>query len=141
MVRGILRLNGHWVQGPTPAAPRVAVRILDPRRARSIELAQYRTKTEYRMLTKISPAAAAIVMIAIITALLMLHRLGDADVCTGNEAVEGVFVQQMVEHNHLLFPLHNAKGPIYKPPLFPWPAGAIHCPARLPQVTPATLRT
>src|SRR5260370_5714980 len=140
MVRGILRLNGHWVQGSTPAAPRVAVRILDPRRARSIELAQYRTKTEYRMLTKISPAAAAIVMIAIITALLMLHRLGDADVCTGNEAVEGVFVQQMVEHNHLLFPLENGKVPMYKPPLFHWTAVAIDRIAGIRKVTSANLR-
>src|SRR5258708_36606005 len=112
MVRGILRLNAHWGQGSTPAAPRVAVRILDPRRARSIELAQYRTKTEYRMLTKISPAAAAIVMIAIITALLMLHRLGDADVCTGNEAVEGVFRPQVGQQNPLLFPLEHGNHPL-----------------------------
>ena len=92
------------------------------------------------MLTKISPTTAAIIAIAVITAILMLHRLGDSDVCTGNEAVEGVFVQQMVEHNHLLFPLENNAVPMYKPPLFHWTAVAIDRLAGIRKVTPFNLR-
>jgi 4-amino-4-deoxy-L-arabinose transferase-like glycosyltransferase len=92
------------------------------------------------MLAKISPTAVAIIAIAIITAILMLHRLGDSDVCTGNEAVEGVFVQQMVEHNHLLFPLENNAVPMYKPPLFHWTAVAIDRLAGIRKVTPFNLR-
>jgi 4-amino-4-deoxy-L-arabinose transferase-like glycosyltransferase len=92
------------------------------------------------MLAKISPTAVAIIAIAIITAILMLHRLGDSDVCTGNEAVEGVFVQQMVEHNHLLFPLENNSVPMYKPPLFHWTAVAIDRLAGIREVTPLNLR-
>jgi 4-amino-4-deoxy-L-arabinose transferase-like glycosyltransferase len=86
------------------------------------------------------PAAAAVVAIAILTALLMLHRLGDADVCTGNEAVEGVFMQQMVERGHLLFPVENGKIPMYKPPLFHWTAVAIDRIAGIRKVTAANLR-
>ncbi len=83
---------------------------------------------------------AAIIAIAIITAALMLHHLGAADICTGNEAVEGVFVQQMVEHGQLLFPLENGKVPMYKPPLFHWTAVAIDRIADIHKVTAATLR-
>src|SRR5271155_818441 len=83
---------------------------------------------------------AAIIAIAIITATLMLHHLGDADVCTGNEAVEAVFVQDMVEHNHLLFPLENGKTPMYKPPLFHWTAVAIDRIAGIRHVSAANLR-
>jgi 4-amino-4-deoxy-L-arabinose transferase-like glycosyltransferase len=92
------------------------------------------------MRSKMPPAAAAIIAIAIVTALLMLHRLGDADVCTGNEAVEGVFVQQMVEHGHLLFPVENGAIPMYKPPLFHWTAVAIDRIAGIRKVTAANLR-
>jgi 4-amino-4-deoxy-L-arabinose transferase-like glycosyltransferase len=89
---------------------------------------------------KMPPAVATIIAIAIVTALLMLHRLGDADVCTGNEAVEGVFVQQMVEHGHLLFPVENGKIPMYKPPLFHWTAVAIDRIAGIRKVTARNLR-
>jgi len=92
------------------------------------------------MLAKMPPAVATIIAIAIVTALLMLHRLGDADVCTGNEAVEGVFVQQMVEHGHLLFPVENGKVPMYKPPLFHWTAVAIDRIAGIRKVTARNLR-
>ena len=68
---------------------------------------------------------AAIVVIACITFALTTYRLGVRDVCSGNEAVEGVFVQQMVEHGKLLFPLENGRVPMYKPPLFHWTATAI----------------
>jgi 4-amino-4-deoxy-L-arabinose transferase-like glycosyltransferase len=82
-------------------------------------------------------ACAAIVGIA---AVLTLHRLGAADVCGVNEAVEGVFVQQMVEHDALLFPLENGRSPMYKPPLFHWTATAIDRLAGINKVTPFNLR-
>src|SRR6202167_115434 len=86
------------------------------------------------------PPAAAIVAIALVIAVLTLHRLGAGDVCTGNEAVEGVFVQQMVEHGHLLFPVENGNVPMYKPPLFHWTAVAIDRLAGIRKVTAANLR-
>ena len=84
--------------------------------------------------------AAAIIAIALIIAVLTLHRLGAGDVCTGNEAVEGVFVQQMVEHGHLLFPVENGNVPMYKPPLFHWTAVAIDRVLDIRKVTAANLR-
>jgi len=86
------------------------------------------------------PPAAAILAIAVIIAVLSLHRLGAGDVCTGNEAVEGVFVQQMVEHDQLLFPVENGDIPMYKPPLFHWTALAIDRLAGIRKVTAANLR-
>ena len=73
-------------------------------------------------LTRWRLAAIAVVLA---TAALMLHRLGAAEVCGANEAIEGVFVQQMVEHGVLLFPLENGSAPMYKPPLFHWTAAAL----------------
>src|SRR6202522_2676176 len=81
------------------------------------------------------PPAAAIVAIALVIAVLTIHRLGAGDVCTGNEAVEGVFVQQMVEHGHLLFPVENGNVPMYKPPLFHWTAVALDRLAGIRKVT------
>src|SRR5271169_2228996 len=86
------------------------------------------------------PPAAAFVAIALVIAVLTLHRLGAGDVCTGNEAVEGVFVQQMVEHGQLLFPVENGNVPMYKPPLFHWTAVAIDRLAGIRKVTAANLR-
>jgi len=72
-------------------------------------------------------AAQLLAMAAIIAlvALLTLNRLGASDVCGGSEAVMGVFVQQMVEHDQLLFPLDNCQVPMYKPPLFHWTSSAL----------------
>ena len=86
------------------------------------------------------PAVAAILAITLVIAVLTIHRLGAGDVCTGNEAVEGVFVQQMVEHGHLMFPLENGNVPMYKPPLFHWTAAAIDRIAGIRKVTAANLR-
>src|SRR5271165_6800851 len=86
------------------------------------------------------PPAAAILAIVVIIAVLTLHRLGAGDVCTGNEAVEGVFVQQMVEHGALLFPVENGNIPMYKPPLFHWTALAIARVFDINKVTAANLR-
>src|SRR5208283_1415716 len=77
------------------------------------------------------PPAAAFVAITLVIAVLTLHRLGAGDVCTGNEAVEGVFVQEMVEHGNV---------PMYKPPLFHWTAVAIDRLAGIRKVTAANLR-
>ena len=64
----------------------------------------------------------AVAGLALLTLVLTLHRLGAADVCGANEAIEGLFVQQMVEHGALLFPVANGGDPMYKPPLFHWTA-------------------
>src|SRR5438552_4126556 len=81
-------------------------------------------------------------MLAIVAAaaLLTLHRLGAADVCGVNEAVEGVFLQQMVEHGALLFPVENGRSPMYKPPLFHWTAAAVDQLAGMRKVTSFNLR-
>src|SRR5580692_11300979 len=86
------------------------------------------------------PPAAVILAIVLVIAVLTLHRLGAGDVCTGNEAVEGVFVQQMVEHGQLLFPFENGNVPMYKPPLFHWTAVAIDRLAGIRKVTATNLR-
>jgi 4-amino-4-deoxy-L-arabinose transferase-like glycosyltransferase len=82
----------------------------------------------------------AIAAVAAIVALLSIHRLDAADVCGANEAVEGVFLQQMVEHGALLFPLENGRAPMYKPPLFHWTATALDRVARIKKVTSFNLR-
>ncbi len=83
---------------------------------------------------------AAIVLVVAIAAATTLHRLGAADVCGSNEAVEAVFLQQMVEHHALLFPLENGRSPMYKPPLFHWTAVAIDRLAGITQVNAFNLR-
>jgi 4-amino-4-deoxy-L-arabinose transferase-like glycosyltransferase len=93
--------------------------------------------TRPRALRRFAIALAAIVAIA---ALLSFNRLGAADVCGFNEAVEGVFVQQMVEHGELLFPLENGRAPLYKPPLFHWTATALDRLTGATRVTPFNLR-
>jgi 4-amino-4-deoxy-L-arabinose transferase-like glycosyltransferase len=82
----------------------------------------------------------ACAVIVVIASLTTLHHLGDADVCGSNEAVEAVFLQQMVEHDALLFPLENGRSPMYKPPLFHWTAVAIDRLAGITKVTAFNLR-
>jgi 4-amino-4-deoxy-L-arabinose transferase-like glycosyltransferase len=81
----------------------------------------------------------AVVTVGIIAA-LALNRLGAAEVCGSNEAVEGIFVQQMVEHGKLLFALENGHSPMYKPPLFHWTATALDHLLELTKVTAFNLR-
>jgi len=83
---------------------------------------------------------AALTVPAILTFILTLHRLGARDVCSGNEAVEGVFVQQMVEQGKLMFPRENGRVPMYKPPLFHWTATAIDLATDRKKVTAFNLR-
>src|SRR5437879_9254535 len=82
----------------------------------------------------------AIAAVAALVALLSIHRLDAADVCGANEAVEGVFLQQMVEHGALLFPVENGRSPMYKPPLFHWTAAAVDKLAGMRKVTSFNLR-
>jgi 4-amino-4-deoxy-L-arabinose transferase-like glycosyltransferase len=85
-------------------------------------------------------AIAATAAIAVLAAVLLLNRLGASEVCNGNEAVEGVFLQRMVEHGELLFPLQNGTTPMYKPPLFHWTGVALDRLLGIRQVTPMDLR-
>jgi 4-amino-4-deoxy-L-arabinose transferase-like glycosyltransferase len=82
----------------------------------------------------------AAVAVVLVIAALTLHRLDAAEVCGANEAIEGVFVQQMVEHGVLLFPLENGSAPMYKPPLFHWTAAALDRIGRVRKVTAFNLR-
>lgn len=82
--------------------------------------------------------AAAAVIVAV--AAVALHRLGAAEVCGANEAIEGIFVQQMVEHGAVLFPLENGNSPMYKPPLFHWTATALDHLGGVRKVTAFNLR-
>src|SRR5271156_162545 len=78
--------------------------------------------------------------VALLVATLALTRIGASDVCGGSEAIMGVYVQQMVEHNDLLFPLDNCREPMYKPPLFHWTATALAFVSRQPVVNSFNLR-
>ncbi|MGH7842140.1 MAG: ArnT family glycosyltransferase, partial [Candidatus Binataceae bacterium] len=89
--------------------------------------------------SRLAHATAFLALLAL-AATLTLHRLGAADVCGFNEAVEGVFVEQMVEHGEYLFPLDNAHAPLYKPPLFHWTATALDRLAGATRVTTFNLR-
>ncbi len=75
-----------------------------------------------------------------VAAALVLNRLEAAGVCGANEAVEGIFVQQMVEHGKVLFPLENGHSPMYKPPLFHWTATAVDHLLGVKKVTAFNLR-
>ncbi len=66
-----------------------------------------------------------IAAIALLMGLLTINRLGASDVCGGSEATMAVYVQRMVEHGELLFPLDNCRVPMYKPPLFHWTSFAL----------------
>src|SRR5262245_39825413 len=85
-------------------------------------------------------AGLAFVAVTILAAAWMLYRLGTAEVCNSNEAVEGLVVQQMVERGDLFFPRLNASEPMYKPPLFHWTATALAHLFGAHQVTELTLR-
>ncbi len=66
-----------------------------------------------------------IAAIALLIGVLTINRLGASDVCGGSEATMAVYVQRMVEHGELLFPLDNCRIPMYKPPLFHWTSFAL----------------
>ena len=78
--------------------------------------------------------------IVLLLALLTLNRLGASDVCGGSEAAMAVYIQQMVEHDQLLFPLDNCTIPMYKPPLYHWTATGLAALLREGAATPVNLR-
>src|ERR1700726_3628648 len=78
--------------------------------------------------------------VALLVATLALTRLGAAILWGGRKAIMGVFVQQMVKNNELLFPLHNCREPMYKPPLFHWTATALDFVLQKPVVDSFNLR-
>lgn len=103
----------------------------------------------------------AIVSLTLVILMLTVHRLGSgpcdvsaanpvvrfvrsgfcgADVCGTNEAIEGVFVQDMVERGHVLFPTGQGGSPMYKPPLFHWTAFAVDRLFGITRVTAFNLR-
>src|SRR5882724_6467607 len=84
--------------------------------------------------------ALAFAAVLLLGAVLMLNRLGAAEVCTSNEAVEGLVVQQMIERGELLFPVLNGSAPMYKPPLFHWTATVLAHLFGIHDVTEMTLR-
>ncbi len=96
------------------------------------------------MTPSLKSRAAAVWIILAVTALLgcalMFNRLGAAGVCSYNEAVEGLFLQQMVEHRGGLFPIAAREGPLYKPPLFHWTALALDRLSGARKVTAFNLR-
>ncbi len=71
---------------------------------------------------------------------LTFYRLGSCGICKGNEAVEAVFIQQMVEHGKVLFPAVNGGSPMYKPPLYHWTATALDHLAGVRKVTAFNFR-
>jgi 4-amino-4-deoxy-L-arabinose transferase-like glycosyltransferase len=81
--------------------------------------------------------AIVLAMVAL-ASVVTLNRLNH-DICRGNEAIEAVLLQQMVEHGRM-FPLENGQSPMYMPPLFHWTALAIHKLLDLHTVTPASFR-
>ena len=78
--------------------------------------------------------------IAGLASFLMLYRLGAADVCSHDEAVEGLFLQQIVEHHAGLFPLANGREAMNQPPLFHWTALAIDRLLGIDRITAFNLR-
>jgi 4-amino-4-deoxy-L-arabinose transferase-like glycosyltransferase len=85
---------------------------------------------------RLLPIGAVISLLTLLT----LNRLGAADVCGGSEAAMAVYVQQMLEHNQLLFPLDNCSIPMYKPPLYHWTTTALALLSRQATATPFILR-
>ncbi|MGH8336757.1 MAG: ArnT family glycosyltransferase, partial [Gammaproteobacteria bacterium] len=92
--------------------------------------------SKMRAVMRLLPLAGITLLLAILT----LNRLGASDVCGGSEAAMAVYVQQMVEHHKLLFPLDNCTIPMYKPPLYHWTATGLAHLLREKTATPFNLR-
>jgi 4-amino-4-deoxy-L-arabinose transferase-like glycosyltransferase len=102
---------------------------------------------------------AAFAALLALAGVLMLHRLGTAEICSSNEAIDGVSVQQMVEQREPWFPPQKNATALYtdltrfrgrcwgtiqeevpKPPLFSWSAVALDRAAGFSRVTAFNLR-
>jgi len=82
-------------------------------------------------------AALAILAVA---SLVMLYRLGDAEICGFNEGVEALVMQDMLERGNILFPRASGDEPSYKPPLLHWVGTAIAHVLGTSEVTELTVR-
>jgi 4-amino-4-deoxy-L-arabinose transferase-like glycosyltransferase len=82
----------------------------------------------------------AIAAVVILIVVLVLQRLGKADVCSDAEAITGMFVQQMVERGQTWFPIANGSIALTTPPLFHWTALLIDRALGIAHVTAANLR-
>ena len=71
------------------------------------------------------PSVVALGVVLLAGAAMLIFRLSAAEICSSNEAVEALAVQQMVEHGEVLAPVLNGHAPMFKPPLFHWTAAAI----------------
>ena len=85
-------------------------------------------------------ACVAFGAVMLLATALFLFRLGSAELCSSNEAVEGLVVQQMVEHGELLSPVLNGHAPMFKPPLFHWTATALARGLGVHEATELTVR-
>ncbi len=91
--------------------------------------------------TRVRPGLrGAVAALAILIAVLVIQRLGRADVCSDAEAITGIFVQQVVEHGQTWFPLASGSIALTTPPLFHWTALVIDRALGLAHVSAATLR-
>ena len=86
------------------------------------------------------PDVVALSAVLLVGAAILIFRLGAAEICSSNEAVEALVVQQMVEHGELLAPVLNGHAPMFKPPLFHWTATAIASGLGIPAATELTVR-
>lgn len=80
-------------------------------------------------------ARALMLALVAVFALEAYQPLGASNVCVGNEAVEGLVVQRLVESGGSVAPTALAGSIVFKPPLFHWTAMALH---RLTDVTTVT---
>ncbi len=131
-----------WTYGPpetgAPALPADRTRTLLVRGRRFLAHLGARWES-----LPLGPTAASIVGIGAIVVLagtLFLFRVGAAEICSSNEAVEALVVQQMVEHGDVLAPMLNGHEPMFKPPLFHWAAAAIAGVLGMHEVTELTVR-
>jgi len=85
------------------------------------------------------PGLAAVGALLLL-ALLLVQRIGVADVCTGIEAVEALVVQRIAAHDEWLFPRQNSGQPTFKPPLFHWSAVALQRTLGLRETTAGSVR-
>lgn len=85
------------------------------------------------------PWAGAVMLVLLVFAFEVFHRLDASNVCIGNEAVEGLVVQRLVERGEPV--VASARDDtVYKPPLFHWTAATMHRLGNLATVTATSLR-
>jgi 4-amino-4-deoxy-L-arabinose transferase-like glycosyltransferase len=114
----------------------VAARVMRGRQA----LTQFTARLDRLAVGDATLAFIAMTGVLLVAGALLLFRLGAAEICSYNEAVEALVVQQMVEHDTMLAPLLNDRQPMFKPPLFHWTATAIARGLGMHEATEITVR-